>query len=78
MDLHPTFVININSISITPILNQSVDIDESYYDKIEKDGRCPFGQKYQPEQAKDLEDWKGDDTFDANDREKKILRYIVS
>jgi hypothetical protein len=54
-----------------PILNQSVDIDESDYDKIEKNGRCPFGQKYQPEKAEDLEDWKGDDTFDANDREKK-------
>ena len=58
---------------LIPILLQTVDIDESDYEKIEKYGRCPLRQKYQSEQAEDLEDRKEDDTFDANDRGKKSL-----
>jgi hypothetical protein len=37
-----------------PILSQTVSIDESDDDKMEKDGigRCPLRQKFQPEQGR--------------------------
>ena len=34
-----------------PILSQTVDIDEND-EKMEKDGRCPLRQKFQPEQGR--------------------------